>query len=190
MRKDFFYRFGEYIYRDRWWVITLWLCLFFACIPLAPKFISSFKAIGFTDPQSASAKANTILNQKLGFSYNQFIIMFHSDKLTASNNQFIDEIHQSLAGLKKFPIEHQIVYPSAANKQISADEHTAYAVVLLKSDQEVDPKSLAQFKAAIKHPTSLSVHIGGQPIFLEGTKRNWIYSMLNISEHQSRLSPC
>jgi putative drug exporter of the RND superfamily len=170
MRKDIFYRFGECVYRGRWLVLIAWLSLFLACIPLAPKFISSFKAIGFTDPHSASAKANTILNDKLGFSYNQFIIMYHSDTLLATHGVFSHEVETSLAGLKNFPIKHQIVYPSVANKQISADKHTAYAVVLLKSEQEVDPKSLAQFKAAIKNPASLTMHIGGQPVFLEDTK--------------------
>jgi RND superfamily putative drug exporter len=170
MRKDIFYRFGKGIYHFRWVVIAVWICLFLACIPLAPKFITSFKAIGFTDPHSASAKANTILNDRLGFSYNQFIIMFHSDNLVATHPHFLHEIKESLSGLKDFPIKHQITYPSEANKQISADKHTAYAVVLLKSDEEIDPKSLADFKAAIKKPESLTMNIGGQPIFLEDTK--------------------
>ncbi len=170
MRKDIFYRFGELIYRCRWLVIIFWLCVFMVCVPLAPKFISSFKAIGFTDPNSASAKANAILNNKLGFSYNQFIIMYHSDKLLATQPQFSQEIKESLTGLKDFPIKNQISYPSVANKQISADKHTAYAVVLLKSDEEVDPKLLKQFKSAVKLPESLTMHMGGQPIFLEDTK--------------------
>jgi putative drug exporter of the RND superfamily len=170
MRKDVFYRFGEGIYHNRWLVIILWICLVSICVPLAPKFISSFKAIGFTDPHSDSAKANTILNDKLGFSYNQFIIMYHSDKLTVSHTQFLREIKDSLAGLKEYPIKHQIIYPTEANKQISADKHTAYAVVLLKSDEEIDPKLLTEFKSVIKKPESLTMHIGGQPIFLEDTK--------------------
>jgi RND superfamily putative drug exporter len=170
MHKDRFYRLGEGVYKFRWFIFTAWVCLFLACIPLAPKFISSFKAIGFTDPNSESAKTNAILNDKLGFSYNQFIIMFHSDKLTANQPQFTHEIHDALEGLKEFPIQHQIVYPTTGNKQISADKHTAYAVILLKSDQEVDPASLKKFKAAIKTPDSLTINIGGQPIFLEDTK--------------------
>jgi RND superfamily putative drug exporter len=170
MRKDIFYRFGKFIYKFRWWVIILWLGLFIACIPLAPKFISSYQAIGFIDPTSPSAKANTVLDNKIGYSYNQFIIMFHSDKLLSTQPEFSHQIKASLAGLKDFPVMHQISYPSEQNKQVSTDKHTAYAVVLLKGDQEIDPKTLARFKAAIRQPELLTMHIGGQPIFLEDTK--------------------
>lgn len=167
---DFFYRFGVCIYKCRWLVLLLWLLIFLICIPFAPKFIESFKAIGFTDPNSQSAKANTILNDKLNFSYNRFIILYNSDKMLATHPEFIREIKNSLAGLKDFSLPHQIVYPEDGNKQISHDKHTAYAVVLFKSAQEVDHKSLEQFKAAIKQPPHLTMHIGGEPIFLEDTK--------------------
>jgi RND superfamily putative drug exporter len=167
---DFFYRFGEVIYKYRWLVLTLWLIAFFTCIPYAPKFIESFKAIGFTDPNSQSAKANDILNSKLNFSYNRFIIMYSSDKMLATQPEFSREIKNSLAGLKDFTLPHQIVYPEEANKQISKDKHTAYAVILFKSAQEVDHKSLEEFKTAIKPPPHLIMHIGGEPIFLEDTK--------------------
>jgi RND superfamily putative drug exporter len=170
MRKDLFYRFGEVVYHFRWLVIVFWLALFLLCIPLAPKLMEPFKAIGFTDPHSQSAKANAVLNSKLGFGYNQFIILYSSDKLMASDPEFSDEIKNSLAGLKDFSVEHQIIYPDANNKQISANQHTAYAVVLLKSAQEVDKKSLEEFKNLIKKPPQLVMSIGGEPIFLEDTK--------------------
>lgn len=170
MRKDNFYRFGKTIYRGRWLIIVVWLALFLACIPLAPRFISSYKAIGFIDPNSPSAKANSLLDAKLGFSYNQFIVMFHSDKLIASDPQFKRQVKEAFDGLKDFAVTHQVTLPSENNKQISKDQHTVYAVVLLKGDQEIDPKTLAQFRAAIRQPESLTMHIGGQPIFLEDTK--------------------
>ena len=170
MHKDLFYRFGECIYHCRWLIIVLWLLLILTCVPFAPKLMEPFKAIGFIDPQSQSAKANKVLNEKLGFSYNQIIIMYHSDKLLATQPEFVHEIENSLSGLKKFSVKHQISYPSTDNKQISADKHTAYAVLLIKGDHEIDDKDLAELRATIKSPAELVMHIGGEPVFLNDTK--------------------
>ena len=170
MRNDSFYRLGELVYRFRWLVIIGWLLLFSICIPLAPKLIEPFKAIGFTDPNSQSAKANVVLNDRLGFGYNEFIILYSSDKLLATDPDFIHEIKNSLAGLKNFSVKHQIIYPSSANKQISKDKHTAYVIILLKSGQEVDRKALDEFRSQIKQPEKLTMRIGGEPVFLEDTK--------------------
>jgi RND superfamily putative drug exporter len=168
--KGFFYRFGECIYTCRWLVIVLWLFIIMACVPFAPKLMEPFKAIGFIDPQSQSAKANTLLDEKLGFSYNQIIVLYHSDKLLATSAKFQHEIEMSLADLKHFPLKHRISYPTIDNKQISADNHTAYAVLLLKGDKEMDDKTLDQLRVDIKEPKELEMHVGGEPIFLNDTK--------------------
>jgi RND superfamily putative drug exporter len=170
MHKDLFYRFGKSIYYCRWLIIVIWLLLILACIPFAPKLMEPFKAIGFSDPQSESAKANDVLNNKLGFSYNQFIIMYHSDTLLATHSKFINEIDDSLADLTKFSLKHQVIHPSSSNKQISVDKHTAYAVVLFKGNQEVDDKTLTELKTLLKTPKHLEMHIGGEPVFLNDTK--------------------
>jgi RND superfamily putative drug exporter len=170
MKKDGFYRCGEFIYRCRWMIIVLWICVILGCIPFVPKLMDPFTAIGFTDPHSQSAKANDILNKKLGFSYNRFIILYHSKTLLATQPAFSHEVKKSLIGLKDFSIKHQVIYPDLNNKQISADQHTAYAVVLFKSDQEVDHDQLETFKSKIKQPANLSMQIGGEPVFLDDIK--------------------
>jgi RND superfamily putative drug exporter len=170
MHKDLFYRFGECIYYCRWLVIVSWLLLILACIPFVPHLMEPFKAIGFSDPNSQSAKANTVLNDKLGFSYNQIIIMYHSDKLKATEPKFIHAIEHSLIDLKHFSLKHQLSYPTVNNKQISADEHTAYAVMLFKGGQEIDDKTVDELKTTIKKPDVLDMHIGGEPVFLNDTK--------------------
>jgi RND superfamily putative drug exporter len=170
MRKGFFYRLGNFIYRFRWALIVLWVALFLGSISLGPRLTEPFKAIGFTDPNSPSAKANAILNTKLEFGYNRFIILYRSDNIVFTRAQFSKEIKDSLAGLKNFPIKHQIIYPDDNNKQISADKHSAYAVVLIKSEQEVDDGDLKKFRDSISKPPNLEMHIGGEPIFLEDTK--------------------
>lgn len=172
MTKNIFYCSGKIIYRLRWYIIAFWLLLLLISTPFAPKLMEPFKSIGFLDPQSESAKADKILNEKIGYGYNQFIIIYKSDTLRTTDPEFMREIKTSLEKLKKFPIKHQIVYPDSNNKkQISDDKHTAYAVVLFKGNQEADNKVLKQFKSLIRSPAKLDMQIGGEPIFLEDTKQ-------------------
>lgn len=171
MYNDIFYRFGKLLYRFRWVVILLWVVLLIACIPFVTRLMEPFNAIGFTDPHSESAKANDLLNEKLGYSYNQFIVLYETNKSFSKNPELLDEIKTSLSGLKKIAAKHQIIYPDKNNKQISPDKQYAYAVILFKSGQEADQELLKQFKAALKKPPHLRMQLGGEPIFLEDTKK-------------------
>lgn len=170
MRGDLFYRFGKMIHQFRWLVVLIWLLLLLSCIPFLSRIMDPFNAIGFTDTQSESAKANDILNDKLDYSYNQFIVVYEADKSFTANPHLLDEIKTSLSGLKRIPVKHHIVYPDSKNGQISADKHTAYAVILFKGNQEADHQLLKQFRTSLKTPANLTMRIGGEPIFLEDTK--------------------
>lgn len=171
MHKDIFFRIGQSIYKCRWAVIVFWLILLIASFPFMSKLMDPFNAVGFTDANSQSAQANTDLNNKLGYSYNRFIVMYRSDKMTTANPEFFKEIHDSLSGLEKFHIQHQIIYPTDKNKQVSPDKHTAYAVILFKGKQEIGHQILDECRGHIKHPHHLNLQIGGAPVFLDDTKK-------------------
>jgi len=170
MEQDIFYRLGQLLYKLRWFVIFIWVVLLLSCIPILPKIMDPFKAIGFFDPNSESAKADKLLNEKLGYSYNRFLALYQSPDWKATDSRFNDEIKKSLSGLKDFPVEHQIIYPDSNKKQISKDKHTAYAVILFKSNEEIDDKSLDAFKQNIDDPKHVTMLLGGEPIFLQDTK--------------------
>ncbi len=172
MEEDIFYRFGKLIYRFRWLIIALWLILFIACIPSIPKLTDPLKSIGFEDPNSQSAKANQILNTKIGYGYLPFIIIYQSEKLHATDALFQDEMKKSLAHLKYDHFKHDIIYPDANNKtQIAKDNHTAYAVITFKNDKEINASILSRIKSSIKKPPHLSMKTGGEPVFLDDTKK-------------------
>jgi len=170
MAKDVFFSSGKLFYKLRWFIIALWLAFLVLSIPFVPQILTPFKAIGFKDPQSESAKANATLNRKLGYGYNQFIVMYHSDKLRATGNTYKNRIKRSLKGLEDIPVQHQIIYPTKDNDQISKNRRDAYAVILFKGDGEATEDLLKQFRAAIKKPPRMTMKVGGEPIFLEDTK--------------------
>lgn len=170
MTQDLFYKLGYLICKLRWVIVIAWLGIFIACLPFAPHLTDPFKALGFKDSQSESAKASQMLNDKLGYSYNRFIVMFTTDKSFADHSGYFTEIKNSMAGLKKFPLKHKIIYPDDKNKQISKDKHAAYAVVMFSGNKELENEQIEKFKSLIKTPPNLEVKLGGEPIFLQDTK--------------------
>jgi len=171
MHEDTFYCLGKIVYKLRWLIILFWLVLFLAFIPFLPKLMKPFTTTGFVDIHSQSAKADDYLNEKLGYSYNRFIIMYQSKKLLANSSEFNDEVKKSLSKLENFPIKHQIIYPEDNKKQISKDKHSAYAVVLFKDNKKDDNGLLKEFTSYLKKtPKELTMRIGGEPVFLEDTK--------------------
>lgn len=171
MHKGFFYHSGKYIYRGRYVIVLIWTLVLLASIPFASRLLLPFTSIGFTDPQSKSALAEKLLNDKIGYSYNQFIVMYQSKHLLITSDALQDEIKKSLEHLKNIAIKHEIIYPDANNKeQISKDKHTGYAVILFKSKQEADPKVLKLIQSEIRKPAHLSIKIGGESVFLDDTK--------------------
>lgn len=171
MQRDLFFRFGKHVYHYRWYVIFIFCLIIVACLPFTPKITDPFKDIGFVDQSSESERANKILNKKFGYSYNQFIVMYHSDIMHATDPEFMRQIKKSLADFKDFPTKNQIIYPDLDNKQISKDKHTAYAVVLFEGDKETSQKLLKDFKLTLNEPVDLEMRVGGEPIFLDDTRR-------------------
>lgn len=163
--KSFFYRFGHYIFRFRKTIIFLWTILFLSCLPFVADFIKPFRDTGFVAEGSDSDVTDQFLNKKLGYGHNQFIILYHSKHLIATDPAYLQRIEDSLEGLKKLDIKSEIIYPQA--DQISKDKHTSYVVVLLKTDKTLTPEELKEFSAAIKPPKNMTMQLGGEPIFVE-----------------------
>jgi len=167
LESSLFFRLGKGIYRFRILIILCWIAVILSCVPFLSQIMTPFHTTGFTDTHSESAKTDRYLNQHLGFNSNRFLILYHSKRLLTTDPTFMREIKKSLSGLKHFPMKHEIVYPESNIKQISKDEHYAYAVVLFKNNSEMKDTTLKAFKAAIKKPAHMDMYMGGEAIFVE-----------------------
>jgi RND superfamily putative drug exporter len=166
-----FYQLGKFIYKLRWPIIILWLLILLSCIPFLPHIITPFKTTGFIDEHSSSAIAQEYLDKELKYdSKNKFLIMYHSSKLLATNPLYLKKIKQSLVDLKDFPLKHIIIFPDK-KKQMSKDKHTAYVVVIIKTNKPISDKLFAQFKASIKTPSQMTVQTGGEAFFIESVTK-------------------
>lgn len=166
-KKTFFYRLGKFIYKLRWPIIGLWMLAILSCLPIMPHVISPFKTTGFIDEGSKSAIAERYIDKKLGYKdNNKFLIMYHSSKLNATSTEFNKKIKYSLKNLKNYPIEHEIIYPSGKN-QVSKNKHTAYVVVIIKSQDTLSNELLLELKNSIKKPSNMTMEFGGEPFFIQ-----------------------
>ncbi len=163
--KNDFFKFGHYIYQFRKAIVVFWVLLFITCLPLLSTIIAPFQDTGFVADGSVSDKTEQFLSKKLGFGHNQFIVLYHSKHLIATDPEYLSQIKHSLSGLKDLDIKSDIIYPQ--EQQISADKHTAYAVIYLKTSDTLSTETLHRFVASIKQPKSLTMHLGGDAIFVE-----------------------
>lgn len=171
MNQEQFYHSGKVIYRFRWAICILWLLLLLGCLPILPHIMSPYKSADFLDPNSESHQASKIMNDKLGYNYNNFIVMYESSKPFDKNPQYLQEIKSSLAPLADIKLQHEIMYPDMNPKQISKDNTKAYAVIVFKNSEAMEHDDLVAVKSAIKQPANLKMSIGGQPIFADDTKK-------------------
>src|SRR3990167_3147262 len=165
MNKSMFYHFGRFIYPARWLIVILFSLFFIICIPLLPRVTAQFTDTGLTDPHSQSDRADQYLHHHLNYFSNRYIVMYQSKLSFVHDKTFSEEIRYSLSGLNRLPFTYKIIYPDENKKQISKDQHSAYAIVLLKSNQKLSNKLLKKFKSSVKKPHHLTMLLGGEPIF-------------------------
>lgn len=167
MERNLFYKLGRIVYSLRWYLILIWALLILASIFVLIDITAPFKSTGFSDESSTSAKAQHYINQQLGYNNeNKLLIIYHSPTLLVTNPLFIKKIKNSLAELKDFPIKNEIILPSDNKNQISKDKHSAYAVIIIKSQEVLDDKKLNLLKSLITTPSNMTIEIGGQAIFI------------------------
>ncbi|MDX2346352.1 MAG: MMPL family transporter [Legionella sp.] len=163
---------GHFVYRFRIAIILFWVIAVALSVPFLPHIMAPFKSTGFVADKADSTLAEKALDEKLGYDQNnRFIIVYYSPHLHATSNAFQKKIKYSLRKLNNFPIEHEIIYPNKNPQQISKNKHSAYAMVLIKSNKALTPKQLEQFKQSIRTPKKMRMQIGGRQIFTQGINK-------------------
>lgn len=162
-----FSRLGKFVHKFRLSIIILWVLLIIGCIPFMSHVTNPFKSTGFVADNSTSDLADKFLTKNLNYGHNQFIILYHSDELKATDDLFQLKIRYSLSNLADFPIKHSVFLPNDNAQQISKDKHTAYVAVLLKTQETLSDELITQFEDSIKTPINMTVKLGGEPVFVK-----------------------
>ena len=126
-----FDRLGRFVVRRARLVIGAWAVLIAVALPLAPQAPGALSAGGFISDDLESARAKAVLEAELGTPPSALVVVFSSPELEAGTPEF--EL-AAAAAMRDIPSAQHVagvVSHLLQPRQISADRHTAYDIVLL-----------------------------------------------------------
>ncbi len=166
-RPVMFYHLGKFATRYRWLIVGFWMVAIVAGLPFAPQASSVLQSGGFTSPDVQSERAVDLLTAKLHLNLNIVQVIFTSQRYTAYSPQFLQESQEALAGLRNWSEVSGVINYTDNPRQVSLDQHAAYANVMLKSDPDSAPKLLPQLEHRLQSVPDLHTTVGGGPVFYE-----------------------
>jgi RND superfamily putative drug exporter len=173
-----FYHLGKLATRFRWLIVGLWMVAAAIALPFAPQASQVLQPGGFASPDAESQRALDLLAARLHLNTNIVQVIYNSHRFTAYDPQFVQEVQQSLSGLRGWPEIAQIVTFADNPRQISTDRHAAYVNIMLRTDPETAPELLPELRRRIHGEPDLTYLIGGSPVFYEDIQ--------TVSEHDLR----
>ena len=156
---------GRFAVRRRWPIVVAWAALLLIALPFAPRAVDALRAGGFILDDLESARAKAVLQTELGAPPSAVVVVLHSDSLLAGTPAFEAAAAEAIAGVADAPYVARIVPHTLATRQVSADGHTAYDIVLLTIAPDDSPAALPGIQAALGHPAGMEVALAGGPAF-------------------------
>jgi RND superfamily putative drug exporter len=160
-----FERLGLFVHRRRWFVIAGWAAVLLLALPFAPRAADALRAGGFTLDDLESARVRAVLSRELGETPSALAIVFHSDTLRAGSPEFETAAASAIERVPRAPHVQALVSHVLAPRQVSADGHTAYDLVLLDLAPDDSPEGLPIVRAALTPTPGVEVSLAGGPAF-------------------------
>ncbi len=156
---------GGFVVRRARLVIGAWAVLIALALPLAPQAPGALSAGGFISDDLESARAKAILEAELGAPPSALVVVFSSDDLEAGTPAFELAAAAAMRDIPNAPHVARVVSHLLQPRQVSADRHTAYDIVLLDLPPDDSPKALPVLRAALRQAPNLTVELAGGPAF-------------------------
>jgi len=160
-----FERLGRWCARHRRPVVVAWLALVALSVPLALQAPGALRAGGFISPDLESARAKAVLESEIGVAQAAVVVVFHSDTARAGEPAFETAAAAAVVDVPRALYVRSLVPHSLSSRQVSADGHTAYDIVLLDLPADDSPKALPGLRAALRDAPGLEVGLSGGPAF-------------------------
>jgi putative drug exporter of the RND superfamily len=160
-----FDRLGRFVVRRSRLIVLGWAVVIAIALPLAPRAAGALSAGGFIRDDLESARAKALLEQELGAPPSALVIEFHSDQWTAGTAAFEAAAATAMRDVPSAPHVKQVVSHLLQPRQVSADGHTAYDVVLLDLPADDSPDALPILRERLRAAPGLDVELAGGPAF-------------------------
>src|SRR4029079_13314003 len=156
---------GRFAARRRWPIVIAWAIVLLVALTFRTPAARALRAGGFILDDLESARAKATLQDELGAPPSAVVVVLHSDSLLAGTPAFEAAAGEAIAGVADAPYVARVVPHTLATRQVSADRHTAYDVVLLTIAPDDSPAALPGIQAALGHPPGIDVALAGGPAF-------------------------
>ena len=160
-----FDRLGRFVVRHARWVVAVWAAIILLALPFAPQAPDALRAGGFIRDDLESARAKALLEQELGSPPSALVVAFHSDRLLAGTPAFETAAASAMEDVPTAPHVVRVISHLLQPRQISADRHTAYDVVLLDLPADDSPDALPILRERLGEAPGLDVELAGGPAF-------------------------
>src|SRR5688572_22024124 len=160
-----FERLGRWSARHRWAVALTWAVLILASVPLALQTPGALSPGGFISDDLESARAKALLETEIMVPQAALVIVLHSDTARAGEPAFELAAAAALADVPSAAYVRSVIPHTLSTRQVSADGHTAYDVVLLDLPADDSPRALPGVRAAIGDAPGLEIGLAGGPAF-------------------------
>ncbi len=160
-----FDRLGRFVVRRARFVVVAWGILILVALPFAPQVPNALRAGGFIRDDLESARAKTLLEQELGTPPSALVVAFHSDTLVAGTPEFEAPAAAAMREVPTAPHVVRVISHLLQPRQISADGHTAYDIVLLDLPADDSPDALPILRERLHEAPGLTVELAGGPAF-------------------------
>ena len=142
-----FDRLGRFVARRARLVIGAWGVLIILALPLAPQAPGVLSAGGFINDNLESARAKAVLEAELGAPPSALVVVFSSPTLEAGTPAFELGAAAAMRDIPGATHVARVVSHLLQPRQVSADRHTAYDIVLLDLPPDDSPKALPDRKS-------------------------------------------
>jgi len=146
-------------------VVITWGVLILVAVPLALQTPGALRSGGFIRDDLESAQAKALLETEIGVPEAALVIVLHSDTAKAGEPAFEAAAAMALADVPRAEFVRSVIPHVLSTRQVSADGHTAYDIVLLDLSADDSPRALPGIRAAIREVPGIEIGLSGGPAF-------------------------
>ncbi|MFZ7946440.1 MMPL family transporter [Neobacillus sp. 19] len=156
-------KFGGYIYRNRKWVLMIWVIIICLCGFFALKLPSVLSGNGF-EYKGEYNETRKLLEENFGHAKSSIILVFEKDQ-SVSNTDFRKFIKVTIEKLDDFDGAKKITSPFEREGMIK--DQNAYGLITFDKKAENLSKEIEKLKTLLKNKPGLKVTMTGEPIIVQ-----------------------
>ena len=160
-----FDRLGRFVVRRSRFIVLAWAVVIAIALPLVPRASDALRAGGFIRDDLESARARALLERELDAPPSALVVEFHSEELTAGSPAFETAAATAMRDIPSAPHVKRVISHLLQPRQVSADGHTAYDIVLLDLPADDSPDALPILRERLRPAPGLDVELAGGPAF-------------------------